>query len=31
MHEGELKEEGTHNELMQLGQRYAAKYAQQGE
>ena len=31
MHEGRLVEQGTHTELMQSGQRYAALYQQQGE
>ena len=31
MHEGRLVEQGTHNKLMQAGQRYAALYKQQGE
>ena len=31
MHEGSLVEQGTHDELMKLGQRYSTLYRQQGE
>ena len=30
MHEGNLIEQGTHDQLMDLGERYAALYQQQG-
>ena len=31
MHQGRLEEQGTHDELMNAGQRYAALYRQQGD
>ena len=31
MHEGRIVEQGTHAELMQAGERYAALYHQQGD
>jgi ABC-type multidrug transport system fused ATPase/permease subunit len=31
MHQGRIAEQGTHEELMQLGGRYAALYAHQGD
>ena len=31
MHQGKLAEQGTHEELMTMGGRYAALYAHQGD